>query len=111
MPPQKLLFICSRNRRRSPTAERIARRDPRCQARSAGTGDRARRRVSAADLRWADQICVMEYVHAARLRQRFRDVLEARPLLVLDIPDDFDFMDPELVSILEPIIDGLLEDS
>jgi len=61
----KLLFICSRNQWRSPTAERLFIGVPGVEARSAGTEPGARVRVTAGLLGWADRIFVMERKHAA----------------------------------------------
>lgn len=105
-----VLFLCSRNQWRSPTAEQVWRRVPGVFVRSAGTSRAARRRVGAEDVRWADLILVMENKHASRLRAEFRDALKYKRVEVLDIPDDYQFMDPELVELLElrcaPYIQG-----
>ncbi|MEM9864115.1 MAG: protein tyrosine phosphatase [Myxococcota bacterium] len=95
----RLLFVCSRNQWRSPTAELLFRSNGRAEARSAGTSPKARRRVSAALLAWADRVYVMEKRHRTLLEQRFgRDGLP--PVTVLDIPDEWEAGDPELVALL-----------
>ncbi len=99
-----LLFVCSRNQWRSPTAEMIWRRRPGFAARSAGTSPNARKPVSPADIRWADVILVMERKHQQRLLAQYARLLEHKRLHVLDIPDDFQYMDPELVLILEAAV-------
>ncbi len=104
----RLLFVCSRNQWRSPTAEAIWRKDPRVEVRSAGTSPRARRRVSAADLRWADLILVMEDKHEDRLRADFGALLARKAVQVLDIPDEFKYMDPALVEQLRASVEPLL---
>lgn len=96
----KLLFLCSRNQWRSPTAESLFKNHPRYEARSAGTTDRARIKVTECHLGWADQIFCMERKHADRLRERFPDACAGKELIVLRIPDDYPFMDPELVALL-----------
>lgn len=97
----KLLFICSRNRWRSPTAERLLEGVPGFAARSAGTAEGARVRVSAGLLGWADVVLCMEHRHLARLRERFgAEALTGKEVVVLDVPDDYGFMDPELVVLL-----------
>lgn len=103
-----VLFICSRNQWRSPTAERIWRDQPGWHVRSAGTSPQARRRVSAQDIEWADVIFVMETEHRRRLREDFADSLADTPLHVLHIPDDYQFMDPELVEELRRSVSTLL---
>jgi predicted protein tyrosine phosphatase len=103
-----VLFVCSRNRWRSPTAEQVWRRHPRVDARSAGTSASARHPVSAADLAWADVVVVMEDKHRSRLLAAFRALLVHKPLHVLDIPDDYPFMDPDLVELLRDPVAELL---
>ncbi|WP_431495488.1 low molecular weight protein tyrosine phosphatase family protein [Pseudomonas brassicacearum] len=95
-----LLFVCSRNQWRSPTAEAIWRRRPGFGARSAGTSPNARKPIGPADIRWADVILVMECKHEQRLRAEYARLLEHKRLHVLDIPDDYRYMDPELVDLL-----------
>ena len=103
-----VLFVCSRNQWRSPTGEQVWRRHPRVNARSAGTSAGARRVVSAADLAWADVVLVMEDKHRSRLLAEYRQLLQHKRLLVLDIPDDYQYMDPELVELLgDPVADLL----
>lgn len=96
------------NKWRSPTAEKVFRRVEAVVARSAGTSGNARRKITIQDIRWADIICVMESKHLSRLRGDFRGELRHKEVHVLDIPDDYQFMDPDLVELLlnsvEPII-------
>ncbi|QBF27222.1 phosphotyrosine protein phosphatase [Pseudomonas tructae] len=99
-----LLFVCSRNQWRSPTAETIWRRRPGFTARSAGTSPNARKPVGPADIRWADVIFVMERKHQQRLQAQYAPLLEHKQLHVLEIPDDFHYMDPELVTMLEDTV-------
>lgn len=96
----KLLFICSRNEIRSLTAERMFDGSPRFQARSAGTQPQARVRVTEGLIGWADVIFAMEKSHVAKLRERFPEMLAGKRLVCLRIPDDFAFMQPELVDAL-----------
>ena len=103
-----VLFVCSRNQWRSPTGEQVWRRDPRVNARSAGTSAGARRVVSAADLAWADVVLVMEEKHKSRLLAEHRALLQHKPLHVLDVPDDYRYMDPELVALLGDPVAALL---
>ena len=94
------LFVCARNQWRSPTAERIFRDDPRLSVRSCGLSGRSPRQLREDDLIWADVIFVMETGHRARITGQFRVALGDTPIHVLDIPDDYQFMDPELVDLL-----------
>ena len=110
LPGERLnvLFVCSRNQWRSPTGEQVWRRHPRVSARSAGTSAGARRVVSADDLAWADVVLVMEDKHKSRLLAAYRALLLHKPLHVLDIPDDYRYMDPELVELLGDPVAELL---
>ena len=96
----KLLFICSRNQWRSPTAEALFKGSQHYEARSAGTSPSARIRVTPSLIGWADQIFVMEKKHLHQLQRQFAGSLLDKPMTVLDIPDDFQFMDAELVDLL-----------
>jgi len=104
----KLLFVCSRNRWRSPTAERVFARTPGLAVRSRGVSASAVRRLTGADVAWADVIMVMEADHKRQVTKRFRGDLADRPIHVLDIPDAYRFMDPELVELLETSVRSAL---
>ncbi|UUZ51810.1 phosphotyrosine protein phosphatase [Massilia sp. B-10] len=105
---QNVLFICSRNQWRSPTAEQMFRRRPALSVRSAGTSSGARRKVTEGDIAWASVILVMEEKHKSRLKAEFGRLLEGRAIHVLDVPDDYKYMDPELVELLEQSAGPLL---
>lgn len=96
----KLLFVCSRNRIRSLTAEEVFREIGGLNVRSAGTQPGARILINEKHIRWANTIFVMERSHLAKLQSRFLEALEGKAVVVLDIPDIYDPMDPELVSDL-----------
>lgn len=104
-----ILFVCSRNQWRSPTAEKIwQKQHPGLTARSAGTSPNAKRTVSAKDLQWAEAIFVMEEKHKARLVAEYRRVIGHTPIHVLDIPDDYQYMDPELIELLRTSVAAIL---
>ncbi len=103
-----LLFVCSRNQWRSPTAEKIFGGRAGFSTRSAGTSSSARKRVSAADIDWADVVFVMEKRHKECLLRDFSNELRPKQLHVLDIPDQYEFMDPELVDELRAAVDPIL---
>ena len=98
---KNILFLCSRNRWRSPTAEQIFAGRPGIAVASAGIARDADTPLTAELLRWADIIVVMEKTHRRKLQQRFRSALSGQRLICLDIPDDYAFMDPALVALLE----------
>jgi predicted protein tyrosine phosphatase len=110
VPRLKVLFICSRNQWRSPTAERIfsGRRD--IEVRSRGLSSKARRKLSATDVTWAELIFVMEAEHRERLVQNHSDAIGERPVHVLDIPDEYPLMDPGLIELLHDGVDPVLAD-
>ena len=102
-----LLFICSRNQWRSPTAEKIFKQKG-FSARSAGTSPNARNSISISDVKWADIILVMEKKHKNRIIAKFTRLVEHKPIHILDIPDDYKFMDIELISHLEDATESFL---
>lgn len=97
----KLLFICSQNQWRSPTAEKIFEGFSGYSAKSAGTEDGARIKVTEGLLGWADFIFVMEKRHTERLRSKFGEALGKRKIICLDIPNDLTFMHPDLIELLK----------
>lgn len=97
---EKLLFVCSQNRIRSLTAEKLLEDDQRFEVRSAGTEHDARIRVTAGHIGWADRIFVMVKRHRDRLRAKFREELEGKPLVVLYIPDEYEPFAEDLFEIL-----------
>ena len=97
----RALFICSRNRLRSPTAEQIFAAWPGVESDSAGLAPDAEVLLSAEQVRWAELIFVMERVHQRRLQQRFGPLLKDRRVICLAIPDDCEYMQPELIELLQ----------
>ena len=98
---KRVLFICSQNRLRSPTAERVFSNRPGFEVASAGTNPDAETTVSPELLEWADVIFVMEQSHKSILSRKFGAHLKTKRIICLDIPDRFDYMNPELVKLLE----------
>ena len=97
---QKLLFLCSQNRLRSPTAEQVFSTWAGLECDSAGLGQDASVPLSTEQIAWADIIFVMERVHRSKLAKKFRPHLKNKRIIVLGIPDDFEFMEEELVNLL-----------
>ena len=97
---KKLLFICSQNRCRSLTAEQLFAGAPGYQVRSAGTQPDARIVVTEGHLGWADMIFCMEKSHLNRLRRKFPEALEGKKVICLHIPDDYEFMQADLIDEL-----------
>lgn len=105
---KKLLFICSQNRLRSPTAEQVFSLDERLEVRSAGLDKDAINTLSSDDLKWADIIFVMEKSHRNKLSKKYREFTKGKRIICLNIPDDYGFMDSELVQILKRLVPGYL---
>jgi predicted protein tyrosine phosphatase len=101
---EQLLFVCSRNQWRSPTAEALFRQSDRYVAKSAGTSDRARVKITAGLINWADCIFVMEKRHAAIIRQKYPNAIAGKPLVILHISDDYQYMDEELIDLLKSLL-------
>lgn len=95
-----VLFICSQNKLRSPTAEQVFATRTDLEVDSAGTNQDAENPLTGELVAWADVIFVMEKTHRAKLSKRFKRHLKAR-VICLDIPDDYAFMDPALVTLLK----------
>lgn len=96
-----VLFVCSANRLRSPTAEQVFSTWPGIETDSAGISNGADVLLSAEQIEWADVIFVMEKTHRTKLNRKFRSSLNNKRVICLDIPDDYEFMDPVLVRIIE----------
>lgn len=95
-----LLFICSRNKLRSPTAEEIFRSHPGIEVDSAGLAPDAEVILSSEQVEWADIVIVMETIHKQRLNRRFKKILAGKRVVVLGIPDNFSYMDENLIDLL-----------
>ncbi|MEM1194734.1 MAG: phosphotyrosine protein phosphatase [Pseudomonadota bacterium] len=101
MTERNYLFICSQNKLRSPTAEHIFADIDGVNTLSAGTNRDAETPLSDELIEWADCIFVMERPHRTKMQKRHRSALKDKRLIVLDIPDEYEFMDPDLVRRLE----------
>ena len=98
---KRVLFICSQNRLRSPTAERVFASREGFEVASAGINSEAETPVYSDLLEWADVIFVMERAHRNKLSKKFKLHLKTKRIICLDIPDEFEFMDAALVRLLE----------
>ena len=82
-----------RNQWRSPTAKAIYRDDARVSVLSRGTANAAVRPIRENDLKWADLVLVMEQKHRSRLLAGFPNLTKSLTVYVLDIPDDYGYME------------------
>jgi predicted protein tyrosine phosphatase len=106
---KNVLFICGRNKLRSPTAESVFGAYPDVEVASAGTNPDADTLLSAELVEWADIIFVMERSHRQKLAARFRASLKNKRVVCLDIADKYTFMDPDLVRVLKSKVPRFLD--
>lgn len=97
----KLLFVCSENRLRSPTAEAVFSDYQGVEAIGAGTNSDAETPVTGDLIEWADVILVMENSHRNKISKKYKELLRDKRLVVLDIPDVYECMQPELIHLLK----------
>lgn len=105
---KRVLFICGQNRLRSPTAEQLFSSWPGIEVTSAGLNHDAENPVTPELLTWADLIFVMEKTHRNRLPRRFRQYLNSVRIVCLNIPDEYEYMDPPLVHLLRDRVSPFL---
>ncbi len=98
---KKILFVCSQNKLRSPTAEAVFSHHPDWEVRSAGLNNDAEVPLGLEDVQWADTIFVMEKIHKLKVQKQFIAALKNKKLICLDIPDIYGYMDEKLVQILK----------
>lgn len=96
-----LLFVCSENRLRSPTGEVVFSQYAGMSAIGCGTNSDAETPVSGDLIEWADIVMVMEKSHRSKVSKKFRNLLKGKKLVCLDIPDNYDCMNLDLVSLLK----------
>ena len=98
---KNVLFVCSQNKLRSPTAEQVFADWPGIETSSAGTNNDAENPLSSEEIEWADIVFVMEKSHRSKVQAGYRSALKGKRLICLDIPDNYTFMDPALVALLK----------
>ena len=103
-----ILVVCGRNKKRSRTAEYIFKNDDRFNIRSAGLSPKSDRKLSENDLNWADLVFVMEQDQRNKIHSLYRH-LELPSIETLNIPDDYEFMNEELVEMLTDKINDALK--
>ncbi len=98
---KKILFICSENRLRSPTAESVFSEYEGVEAIGAGTNSDSDTPVSGDLIEWADVILVMEKSHKNKVSKKYKELLKNKRVIVLEIPDNYECMQPELIQLLK----------
>lgn len=106
---KNILFVCSRNKWRSRTAETIFKNNQKHNVKSAGTENDAKIKVTEKLISWSDLIFVMEKRHRERLKEKFGSLADTKEIIILDIQDNYEYMDPELIEILETSVSAYLE--
>ena len=96
-----VLFLCSQNKLRSPTAEQVFADWVGVETRSAGVNKGADIPLSPDLLEWAELIFVMETRHRKKLSERFKPYLQHKKIICLNIPDEYDYMDEALITLLQ----------
>jgi predicted protein tyrosine phosphatase len=98
---KKVLFVCTQNRLRSPAAEKVFSDYAGIKVKSAGTDLHAKIYLTSDMIKWADIVFTMENSHQEKIKKRFKNLLKGKKIICLDIPDEYDFMQPELIEILK----------
>lgn len=98
---KNVLFICSQNKLRSPTAEQVFANWPGIKVSSAGTNNDAENPLTPEQIEWADIVFVMEKSHRNKVQTKYRAHLNRKRLICLHIPDEYEFMDPHLIELLK----------
>ena len=107
----KILFVCSANRDRSPTAEHIYKNHPALEVKSAGVSMYARQPVTKELLKWADAVLCMEERHKYLIMRDYEDSTAGKTVVSLDIGDDYRHFHPDLVKILNEKVDAWLREN
>ena len=102
----RVLFVCTLNKARSVTAERLYRSVPGLQVRSAGIDSRAAHPLDEHDLTWADLVVAFGPEHEEWIRSTFMGDLPQ--IIDLGIPDEFTANDPALIRELEETLTPVL---
>mgnify|MGYP001248741375 CR=1 FL=1 len=105
---RRILFVCSQNKFRSPTAEEVFASWPDIETDSAGTAHDAATPLSAEQIEWADIIFVMEQHHKNKVSARFRQQLRGKRLVVLGVPDEYEYRHPDLITLLKAAVPPFL---
>ncbi|MBD0345589.1 MAG: phosphotyrosine protein phosphatase [Coleofasciculus sp. Co-bin14] len=97
----KLLFVCSQNRLRSPTDEAVFCEYEGLEVDSAGFDREAEIPLCSEAVQWAEIIFVMEKSPRRKLSKKFQPWLKDKRVICLDIPDEYEYMEPALVELLK----------
>lgn len=99
---RKILFVCTGNIDRSPTAQKLYKNREDLEVKSAGISESAPNKLTKDLVNWADQIFAMENKHRDRIIGLYPKT--KRKIIVLDIPDNYNIENPRERVKLEDII-------
>lgn len=105
---KNLLFVCSRNKWRSLTAETLYKNSAEYNVKSAGTEDSARIKINSKLIVWAEVIFVMEKKHREKLISKFPAETSNKEIIILDILDNYKYMDEELIMEIKTSVAAYL---
>lgn len=98
---KKILFVCTVNKMRSLTAQEIFKDSEKYEVKSAGTDKSATQVINEELINWADTILVMEKSHRNYIRNKFYNLYKKKTITCMYIPDEYDYMSKDLISILK----------
>jgi len=104
----KVLFVCTANKLRSPTAEDVFKNYPGIEAVSAGTDSESPRPLTKELVASADLIFAMENHHRERIRKKYKQRPADSRIITLGIPDDYERDDPALIELLRAKVEPRL---
>lgn len=96
---KNVLFVCTANELRSPTAEELFRKNKDIGVKSAGTSPFANQQIDRNIIDWSDLIIVMENHHMKKILEIVPSIEDK--IVVLNIPDIYARNDPKLIQILK----------
>ena len=105
---KRVLFVCSQNKYRSPTAEKVFANNPNMEVMSAGLNSDAINVLTPELVEWAEIIFVMEKAQKNKLQKKFKKYINKQRIICLNIPDYYEYMDPDLVLIFQDTVPKLL---
>jgi predicted protein tyrosine phosphatase len=106
-----VLFLCSQNRLRSPTAESIFTDSDGFEVRSAGLNNDAVVPTTPELVEWANYIFVMEKAHRNKLQKKFKKHLNKQKVICLNIPDEYEYMEDGLIRLLRHRLGNFFQNS
>ena len=104
----KILFVCSANQDRSPTAENLYKNRQGFEVKSAGVSWCARMPVSSRLINWADVILTMEKWQQDMIVEEYAEHLSGKIIDYLDVPDMYRYMHPLLQEMIREKTDAWL---